>query len=430
MTTQSSISHGDAIMMTEAARPTVRYQWMLAGLLSLNFGVVFFDRNALSFLMPFIKPELQLSNTEVGAFTSALSLSWALSCLLVGRVSDALGKRKLILVMCTLCFSCTSFLSGLAGSFFALLAARLLMGVAEGGVMPISQALIVQEVDPLRRGLAMGVMQNFGSNLLGNFFAPLILVAVSLSFGWRNAFFLAGLPGLVMAGLLILLVKDPPSAPSNGRKTRKTGALLEMLSDRNVLLCMMMSVFLVGFIMVFGAFMPLVLLSDQTIDQTTMSWLMATFGLASMLYSVLVPGGSDVAGRKPVIVAMAALGALLPLGVLFADGTLWHLFVLFALGAVITGVFPIVMATVPSESVSPLHLATVLGLAMGVGEFIGGVFTPMIAGAAADSFGLTAALWILVALSLLVASCGLFLRETAPAVLARRVGDHKKLSID
>jgi sugar phosphate permease len=58
------------------ARP---YQWVLVGLLSLNFGIAFFDRNALSFLMPFIQPELGLSNTKVGALASALSFSWALA---------------------------------------------------------------------------------------------------------------------------------------------------------------------------------------------------------------------------------------------------------------------------------------------------------------------------------------------------------------
>ena len=58
-----------------------------------------------------------------------------------------------------------------------MLGARLLMGAAEGGVMPISQTLIAAEVKPEHRGLAQGVTQNFGSNLLGSFVAPVLLVA-------------------------------------------------------------------------------------------------------------------------------------------------------------------------------------------------------------------------------------------------------------
>jgi len=98
-------------------QPTAAYQRWMVVLLSLNIGIVFFDRFALNFLMPFVQTDLHLNNTQVGAFSSALSLSWALSCLLIGRVSDAWGRRKPLLVFCTVVFACMSFLSGVAGSF-------------------------------------------------------------------------------------------------------------------------------------------------------------------------------------------------------------------------------------------------------------------------------------------------------------------------
>jgi MFS transporter, ACS family, hexuronate transporter len=393
---------------------------LLVFLLSLNFGVVFFDRNSLSFLMPFIQPELRLSNTEIGALTSALSFSWALACLLISRVSDALGKRKPILVICTLIFSCMSFISGIAGSFATLLAARLLMGVAEGGVMPISQALIVSVISPGRRGLAMGVMQNFGSNLLGNFLSPLVLVAVATAYGWRSAFYLAGLPGLVMALLLFLCVDEPHIERPAPAQSAKSSALLQMLGRRNIVVCILMSVLLVGFVMVFGTFMPLVLVNQCKLDRQTMSWLMATFGIASVAYSFLVPGASDLIGRRPVIFIVAIVGSLLPFAAWFANGPVWQLFVLFGLGAAITGIFPIVMATIPSESVDPSLIATVLGLAMGVGEILGGVFAPIVAGTAADAFGLSATLWIMVGLLATTALLAFPIEETAPKVLRRR----------
>src|SRR6185312_9156231 len=144
------------------------YPWVLVGLLSFNFGVVYFDRMSLNFLMPMIQPELHLSNSQIGILGSALSLSWALAGLGIGKVSDVLGQRKPILIICALVFSAASGVSGWATSFMTLLAARTLMGFAEGGIMPISQALIAAEVDPARRGLAMGVAQNFGANLLSN----------------------------------------------------------------------------------------------------------------------------------------------------------------------------------------------------------------------------------------------------------------------
>ncbi len=407
--------------MKRKSRGAKAYQIGLVVLLSLNFGIVFFDRNALSFLMPHIQPELRLSNSQVGAFTSALSLSWALSCFLIGRVSDALGKRKTILILSTTIFSSMSFLSGMASTFAMLLATRLLMGVAEGGVMPISQALIMAEVDSERRGLAMGVMQNFGSNLLGTFLAPLILVAISTAFGWRRAFFVAGLPGLAMAVLLFLFVKEPAiskipvSGAAAGRRMRFQG-----IANQNVIICMALSVLMVGFVMVFATFMPLVLVHDRHVAPDLMSWLMATFGLSSMICSILVPGASDILGRRPVVVIMAFVGAALPLGLLLLHGPTWQLFAAIGLGASMTGIFPIVMATIPSESVAAEHIATVLGMAMGAGELLGGVLSPLLAGAAADVVGLKATLWILTAMSLMTGLLGFLLKETAPIVLRRR----------
>ncbi len=102
--------------------------------------------------MPFIQPDLGLTNTHVGLISGALSLTWSLAAFGIGAVSDRTGSRKGLLVLATLAFSVCSFGSGLATSFAMLLGARLLMGVAEGGIMPISQSLIASEVDARHRG--------------------------------------------------------------------------------------------------------------------------------------------------------------------------------------------------------------------------------------------------------------------------------------
>ena len=411
------------------------YPWLLVGLLSFNFGVVYFDRNTLNFLMPLIQPELHLSNEQVGMLGSALSLSWALAGLVVGRLSDVLGRRKLILVICAFIFSAASMLSGWVTSFAMLLVTRLMMGFAEGGVMPISQALISAEVDPARRGLAMGIAQNFGANLLSNFLGPIVVVNFGLAFGWRNAFYLAALPGVVAAVLMLWLLRDPtpeevavaPTAGSAGgtggadvaRGAGGTGGAA--WKQRNVLLCVGMSISLVAFIVVFAIFMPLYLVNVRGMPQPVMAWLMSMFGLTSMAFAFLVPGSSDVLGRRPVVISMSLIAALIPLSALFVHQPLWLVFVLFALGAAMSGVFPLAMATIPSETVPPRQLATVLGLTMGLGEIIGGVFAPTLAGRAADSSGLGATLWILIGLSVVTSVLACFIEETAPRVLHQRM---------
>jgi MFS transporter, ACS family, hexuronate transporter len=433
------------------------YPWLLVGLLSFNFGVVYFDRNTLNFLMPLIQPELHLSNEQVGMLGSALSLSWALAGLVVGRLSDVLGRRKLILVICAFIFSAASMLSGWVTSFAMLLVTRLMMGFAEGGVMPISQALISAEVDPARRGLAMGIAQNFGANLLSNFLGPIVVVNFGLAFGWRNAFYLAALPGVVAAVLMLWLLRDPTPeevavAPTAGSAGSAVGADVARgaggtgargganaggvgargepgaggaggaaWKQRNVLLCVGMSISLVAFIVVFAIFMPLYLVNVRGMPQPVMAWLMSMFGLTSMAFAFLVPGSSDVLGRRPVVISMSLIAALIPLSALFVHQPLWLVFVLFALGAAMSGVFPLAMATIPSETVPPRQLATVLGLTMGLGEIIGGVFAPTLAGRAADSSGLGATLWILIGLSVVTSVLACFIKETAPRVLRQRM---------
>src|SRR5271170_1823373 len=167
-----------------------RYQWLLVALLSANFGVVFFDRNAFTYLASFIQVDLKLSNFQIGNIVSAFSFSWALAGLGMGSLVDRFGRRKLMLVSATIVFSMASVLSGLASGFAWLLGARLLMGIAEGGIMPITQTLIAAEVPHERRGLAQGITQNFGANLLANTLGPLLIVWMAISFGWRNEFFL------------------------------------------------------------------------------------------------------------------------------------------------------------------------------------------------------------------------------------------------
>lgn len=397
------------------------YQVMLVTLLSVTFGIVFFDRNALNFLMPFVQSDLRLSNTQVGYLASALSLTWACAAFGIGFVSDKTGSRKGVLIVATLVFSACSFLSGVAGSFALLLASRLLMGAAEGGIMPISQAIIAAEVRPEHRGIAMGVTQNFGSNLLGSFAAPVLLAAFALAYGWRRAFFLAGIPGLVAAALIYLYLRPPReqlAAPSGPAPVQ--GSLRVALAERNVLICALLSVLLVSYLVVCWAFMPLYLTRVRHYDPQTAGWLMGTLGISATVGAFLISGLSDLIGRRPLMIIMPLIGVILPLGAMYFTGSVWVLAAIFFVGWGLNGVFPLFMATVPSESVDPHLRATALGLCMGTGEILGGVASPTAAGWFADRVGLQAPLWIMLGLCLAAAVVALGLRETAPRVLARR----------
>ncbi|MEH3108012.1 MAG: MFS transporter [Sphingomonas fennica] len=397
-----------------APRSPARYQIVLIAVLSLNFGIVFFDRNALNFLMPFVQPDLGLSNLQVGLLASMLSFTWALAAFAVGRVSDRLGRRKPVILVCTLLFSLCSVVSGLAGSFIALLAARLLMGVAEGGILPISQSLAAAEVSPERRGLAMGVTQNFGSNLIGTTVAAVVLVQVAAAYGWRESFYLSAVPGLISAALIWWLVKEPAPGEAVAGAPAEKMSLGQAFALRNVWLCSLIAVLLVAYLVICWAFMPLFLTRVRGFAPETMGWLMGTLGVSAAVGSFLVPGLSDRIGRKPIMIAVPLLGVILPLGAMYFDGSTWALAAIFFFGWALNGCFPMFMATIPSETVDARHTATAMGLVMGVGELVGGVASPPLAGWAADRVGLAAPLWIMFGLCIAAGLLALLLVETAP----------------
>lgn len=388
------------------------YRIIVVALLSLNFGIVFFDRNALNFLMPFVQPDLKLTNTEVGLLASALSLTWALSGIFVGAASDKAQKRKAYLVVAIFAFSLCSALSGLASSFLFLLATRLLMGAAEGPILPISQSLTANIVPPERRGLAMGVMQNFGSNLLGSFVAPVLLVALATWVGWRYAFFLAGVPGVITGLLIWRLIEEPRGDAAIDGKPRMT--LAEAYSHRNILICTIMAALLVSYLVIAWSFLPLFLTQARAYDPGVMGWLMGTLGISATVGSFLIPGLSDVFGRRPVMILVPFAGVILPLGAMYFHGSPWLLAVIFFFGWALNGCFPLFMATIPSETVDARFVATTLGLVMGAGEVLGGVGGPAIAGIAADRFGLDAPLWIMFGLAAAAGVAAFGLTETAP----------------
>jgi ACS family hexuronate transporter-like MFS transporter len=417
------------------------YQTLLVFLLSLNFGIVFFDRQALNVLMPFVQPELALSQTQIGLLAGGLSFSWAIAAFFVGRLSDTLGKRKILLIIATIAFSLCSFVSGLATSFLFLFAARLLMGAAEGGVMPISHAMVASEVNPERRGLAQGVAQNLGSNLLGSFAAPVALVAFAQMFSWREAFYLAAVPGLISAALIWFMLREPKPVAREEKPTVGAGQAISdyfaevgrAMKIRNMWISVVVGILMVAHFVITWAFMPTFLVQARGMDATSMSWLVGSLGIAAAIYSFLVSGLSDRIGRKPVMVFLPFLSLVGPLGVLLLDPTSFEgaglfgisayasvLIPIFFIGWMVNGNFPIFMATIPSETFKPIHHATVLGLAMGFCEVLGGVFGPPAAGMLNDAFGPDTFLYVLMVLAVISGFVAMGLQETAPIPLRKR----------
>jgi len=393
---------------------------MLMALLSLNFGIVFFDRNSMSYLGPFVQKDLQLNNSQIGLVASVFSIAWGLSGLLGGAVVDRVGHRKLFLVGATVVFSLCSIVSGLAASFAVLLVARAVMGVAEGPMNPIHQSFAAAESSPGRRGLNMGLVQNFGSSLFGSFIAPIVIVILAVRFGWRDTFFISAAPGIMMAGVIFLVVREPRVEKGAAGVAPARMPMIQMLRQRNVLVCMLVSLFMVPWMIMGWTFLPLLYANLRGFSPETGSYLMAALGASATVGAFVLPGLSDRLGRKPVMIVGCLMGMGAPLAALYWGGSVWALGALLFVAWLASGTFPIFMATIPSETISARYAATAAGLTQGLGEIVGGGGGVWLAGEAADAHGLKAAMWMMAGCALVGCLLSMLLRETAPSKVGSR----------
>ncbi|MGV3553751.1 MAG: MFS transporter [Croceibacterium sp.] len=397
------------------------YELRVLVLLGLAFGFAYFDRMALTFLAPFVIEDLGLSFEQISWANSGLSLTWALGAYLIGRWSDLSGKRKPFLIGALLLFSACSILSGFAWNFESLLATRIVMGMAEGPFLPICLAIMAAASAPNRQALNAGIVQNVFGPIVGTALASYALVRIAAAYDWHAAFFVAGIPGLILAVLIWRFVDEPAPAPVSAR-TQPSRSFLPtaLLAQRNILACSLVSACAVGSIVVGSIFMPLYLDGPRGYDDLTWSNVMTVVGFCPAVGAIVVALLSDRIGRKWPLVFFASLMVIAPLALLFFDGPVEVLAALMFLSWMGLGTFPLFMGVIPTETVGRAQAATAMGLVVMIGELTGGVFGPPIAGRLADTYGLDVAIWIQFGLALGAGLAALLVRETNPAVLARR----------
>jgi predicted MFS family arabinose efflux permease len=401
---------------------TKRYQTGLVVLFFFTWGSVFLARMSVLYLAPFIVPDLHLSHEQVGLLASALALAWAASGLIFGAVSDRVGRRP-VLIPTVFLFSLLSWLSGLARSFGELLFVRTLMGIAEGPTFPTMTSMIEATSEPKNRGRNIGIVVSAGA-LVGLALAPVLTTQIAARFGWRTAFFVTGIPGMILGLLIWRFVREPGELEAAGSHHSKPSfrEYLSLLRYRNMLLCCLGAVGFMTWLFVMHVFAPLYITEVSQRSATQAGFIIGAGGLGAFMWGWIFPWMSDRAGRKPTLILVALISATAPL-TYQVPFLIAHPWLMAAAGFLVNGgqgIAPLVLVLVPTESVPAKFAATAIGLATLVGEIVGGAMAPAVAGAAANRYGLAAALWIASAGAILVLVASLFMIETAPSKTGKR----------
>jgi MFS transporter, ACS family, hexuronate transporter len=398
------------------------YENKLVTIFFFSIGFVFFDRLAINYLIPFMQEEFTLTNTQIGLIGSALGITWAISGPLGGFLSDRVHNKKAVLALFVVLFSVLSLMHGLVASFGMLLVLRMIMGVLEGPITPITQSILAVESSEKRRGFNMGLTMNTGNAVFGSFIAPLVIVALANAFDWRTAFYLTIIPGLILAAFILKSVKNPvirDMAAISSTATSEKVSFKDVIKHRNIWLSIVIFSCFMIYVMSFNIFGPTFLVNFKHFSPGTMSVIMAAFGAGFAIFGMLVPAISDRIGRKPTALIFGFLSIFTPLAVLFIDsvGLMVVMVFLFSSGM---GVGALLMSIIPAETVPRQYAGVTVGLVIGIGEVFGGVLNPILSGMAADAWGLTAPLIIGSSASLIAFIFSLFLIETAPVRLAEK----------
>jgi MFS family permease len=370
-----------------------RYEWRAIALLTLASGLLGLDRFIVNPLFPAMMRDLSLDYQDLGNMGAVLAVTWGLCALLMGRVSDRVGQRRVI-IPSVVVFSVLVGATGLVGGLASLLVVRAIMGVAEGACVPAANVAAIEASKPSRKGFNFGVFAN-GLPLIGLGLGPILatqLLGVLPS--WRWVFALVAIPGLVTAYLLHRVLRDRPLVAATAGQSipdMARGEWRRALRAHNIPLCVAVMACTSGALNVVIAMTPNYLTDHLHLPVERMGFVMSAVGAGAFAGGLTLPGLSDRFGRKPVMLfgvfaATVSLWGFMHAGGGATEGWLFALLLSYSMFAF--SAFVILIGPVATESVDVTLASTAVGIVSGVGEIVGGGIAPALAGYVAKNFGI------------------------------------------
>jgi MFS family permease len=402
---------------TTATKWDTSYEWKTVALLGIGFGLVGLDRWIIASLFPAMAADLGLPEGEIGRLAGILGILWGVFAIFSGRLSDAIGHRK-VLIPAIVLFSLMSGFSGMVHSLVALVWIRAIMGGMEGAYCPTSFTAVAAASRPERRGFNQGLQQS-GFALMGFALGPIIATQLlSVVPSWRYVFWICAIPGFIVGIMLYFQLREPKDTQAGAMigATQASGSWLEVLKTPNILVCMLALLCAMACVFVLGAMVPIYLTNALQLGPTDVGLVASALGFGGFIGQFGWPGLSDRFGRKPLAI----------LGFIGATASVWWfantgavvlpLFVaLFVCSFFCLGNVALITGPIATESAPRGLISSAIGVVVGAGEIFGGGVAPIIAGGVTDRFGLPSALNVaLVGVALGIVVC-FFLRETAPS---------------
>lgn len=211
------------------------YAWYVFFLVSALMLFDFMDRQVIAALFPYFKKEWGISDTQCGVLVAAVNWSITAFAVPVGVLADRWSRKKTVGLM-SMIWSLATIVCAFTTNFKQLLAARFVIGVGEAGYVPVGNALISALFPKRLRGRITGIF--IAAAGLGSSLGIMLGGWIGVTYGWRHAFGIVGVPGLIFAILFFfirdyktveLTVSDPQSEGPDAKRTMTKKEIAKIL---------------------------------------------------------------------------------------------------------------------------------------------------------------------------------------------------------
>lgn len=411
-------------------RPTSRrYAWSVFAILVALMVVDYVDRQVVVSMFPHLKSEWALSDGQLGALVSIVSIVVAIGTVPLSLLADRWSRVKSIFLM-ALIWSSATIACAFAESYAQLFVARGFVGLGEAAYGSVGAALLATLFPPRMRSTVLGAF--FAAALFGSVFGVVLGGVIAQNWGWQTGFGAVGIPGLALAFVFLLIVRDYKTVALTSRSSSDKPRLgfraivTELLRPRTaVITCL-------------GAGLQLVMVS------TVYAWLPSFFnrvyglppdqaglktglvvivgGVGAMLAGVLADRTSTRNPKMrlwvPAVAAVLTTVFMVSAFGLFQPGTAQFVMILAGAAVMTATIGPV--AAVVVDVTHPGLRATAAAVLSLTQNLFGLALGPLLTGVLSDAYGLT------FALSVVPVFC---LGSAAMLLWAARSYEHDLLSI-
>ncbi len=393
--------------MKNTNRRTVAKRWGTFALLYLGYMLLFADRTVMNISLAYIGRDFHVGAAALGTTASAFFLGYTLMQIPGGYLTDRFGSKRLIIVS-LLTWSVLTMVTGWAWSLAALVAIRFLFGIAEGPYPAAALKRISENYGKDEKSQATSAL--ISSNYAGAAVAPLLIVPIIASAGWRNAFVWLGVIGLVVLVAYYLVERPIKQAATSGAQRPK----IEWRNiDSRVWVFVVIGLALNIITKGLETWMPVYFLQARGINLKNLTWLVPlpviSGGIAALISGFVMVHWFK--GRERWMISIASFLTLAFMFGLFKSSSLvavviFDVLIYFVKSLAFTGIF-----SFTAQILSEQTYGSSIGI-VNFGGQLGGFIGPLLIGWLVQFAGSYSAAFLGLVISALVAAVAcLFIRK-------------------